>query len=65
MDFEVQEGVRVKDVLVIPKGGIAWGSITEAQPHRRLGRAGQLDLKLDEVRLADGERIPLRAVRDA
>jgi hypothetical protein len=65
VDFEVQEDVRVKDVLVIPKGGIAWGSITEAQPHRRMGRAGKLDLKLDEVRLVDGERIPLRAVRDA
>lgn len=65
VDFEVQEDVKVKDVLVIPKGGIAWGSITEAQPHRRMGRAGKLDLKLDEVRLVDGERIPLRAVRDA
>jgi hypothetical protein len=65
VDFEVAEEVKVKDIVVIPKGGIAWGTITEAQPHRRLGRAGKLDLKVDEVRLLDGERIPVRVVRDA
>jgi len=64
VDFEVEEDVKIKDIVVIPKGGIAWGAITEAQAHRRLGRAGKLDLKIDEVRLLDGERIPLRAVRD-
>src|SRR5260370_4830714 len=65
VDFEVAEEVKVKDVIVIPKGGIAWGTVTEAQPHRRMGRSGKLDLKTNEVRLADGERIPLRAVREA
>jgi hypothetical protein len=65
VDFEIAEEVKVKDVVVIPKGGIAWGTITEAQPHRRMGRSGKLDMKINEVRLADGERIPLRAVREA
>lgn len=65
VDFEVVEDVKEKDVVVIPKGGIAWGTITEAQPHRRMGRAGKLDVKIEQVRLADGEKIPLRAVREA
>ena len=31
VEFEVLEEVRVADVVVIPKGGIAWGTVTEAQ----------------------------------
>jgi hypothetical protein len=65
VDFTVGDDIRVKDTVVIPKGGIAWGTIVEAQPHRRMGRAGKLDVKIEQVRLADGERIPLRAVREA
>ena len=64
MDFEVLEDVLVKDVLVIPKGGIAWGTVTEAQPKRRMARGGKLDVNIDSVRLSDGEKVPLRAVKD-
>jgi hypothetical protein len=38
VEFEVLEEVQVADILVIPKGGIAWGTITEAQPKRRMAR---------------------------
>ena len=65
VDFEVAEDIKVKDQVVIPKGGMAWGTIVTAQEHRRMGRAGKLDVKIEEVRLADGERIPLRADREA
>ena len=64
LDFEVLEDVLVKDTLVIPKGGIAWGTVTEAQPKRRMGRGGKLDVNIDSVRLKDGEKVPLRAVKD-
>src|ERR1700687_2495075 len=40
---------------------MAWGTIVDAKPKRRLGRAGKLDVRIHEVRLADGERAPLRA----
>src|SRR5215470_20295901 len=43
VDFEVLEDVAVNAVLVIPKGSIAIGSVTEAQPKRRMGRAGKLE----------------------
>src|SRR5579863_3222829 len=32
VEFEVLEEIRVADTLIIPKGGIAWGTVTEAQP---------------------------------
>jgi len=64
LDFEVLEDVMVKGTLVVPKGGIAWGTVTEAQPKRRMGRGGKLNVNIDSVRLADGEKVPLRAVKD-
>jgi hypothetical protein len=64
LDFEVLEDVFAKDVLVVPKGGIAWGTVTDAQPKRRMARGGKLDVNIDSVRLADGEKVPLRAVKD-
>ncbi len=42
VDFEVLEDVKVHDVVVIPRGGMAWATVTEAQPKRRMGRAGKL-----------------------
>jgi PEGA domain len=64
LDFEVLEDVMVKGALVVPKGGIAWGTVTDAQPKRRMGRGGKLDVNIDAVRLSDGEKVPLRAVKD-
>ena len=65
VDFEVLEDIKVKDLIVIPRGGIAWATITEAQHKRRMARGGKLNVNIDEVRLADGERAPLRAVKEA
>jgi hypothetical protein len=65
VDFAVVEAVRTHDVVVIPEGGIAWATVTEAQHKRHLGRGGKLNLVIDRVRLADGERAPLRAVKEA
>jgi hypothetical protein len=65
VDFEVLEDIVVKDVIVIPRGGLALGTVTDAQPKRRMGRGGKLDVNIDDVRLADGEKVPLRAVKEA
>lgn len=64
LDFEVLEDIRVDGALVVPKGGIAWGTVTEAQAKRRMGRGGKLNVNIDSVRLVDGEKVPLRAVKD-
>ena len=62
--FEVTEEVDVMGVAVIPKGAVALATITEAQPKRRMGRGGKLDVNVDSVRLLDGEKAQLRAVKD-
>ena len=64
VDFEVLEDVKVKDLIVIPRGGIAWGTVTEAQAKRRMARGGKLNVNIDDVRLADGEKVALRAVKE-
>jgi hypothetical protein len=64
VDFEVLEDVKVKDVIVVPRGGIALATITEAQHKRRMARGGKLNVNIDDVRLADGEKAPLRAVKE-
>ncbi len=64
VDFEVLEEVKIHDVVVIPRGGTAWGTVTEAQPKRRMGRAGKLNINIDNVRLTSGEKVALRAIKD-
>ena len=65
VDFEVLEDIKVKDVIVVPRGGLALATITEAQHKRRMARGGKLDVNIDDVRLLDGEKAPLRAVKEA
>jgi hypothetical protein len=65
VDFEVLEDIKVKDVIVVPRGGLALATITEAQHKRRMARGGKLDVNIDDVRLIDGEKAPLRAVKEA
>jgi PEGA domain len=64
VDFEVLEEVKIHDVIVVPRGGMAWGTVTEAQSKRRMGRGGKLNINIDNVRLASAEKVPLRAVKD-
>lgn len=64
IDFDVLEEIKVNDVVVVPKGAIAWGTVTQAKPKGRMGRGGKLDINIDAVRLADGEKAALRGVRE-
>ena len=65
VDFEVAEEVSVNRIVVIPKDSPASGSVITAQKKRRMGRAGKVDVSIDGVRLADGERATLRAVKES
>ncbi len=64
VDFEVLEEVQVNGVVVIPKGGLAFATVTEAQAKRRMARGGKLDINIDYVRLASQEKAALRAVKE-
>ncbi|HZS04455.1 MAG TPA: PEGA domain-containing protein [Blastocatellia bacterium] len=62
VDFEVLEPVVMDEKIVIQQGAIALGTVIEAEPKRRMGRTGKLSVRIDSVFLADGQRVPLRAV---
>ncbi len=63
VDFEVLEDVMLDGTLVVPKGGLAFATVTEAQSKRRMARGGKLDINIDYVRLVSNEKAALRAVR--
>jgi TonB family protein len=62
VDFESVQEVRLNGVVVIPKGGLAFGTVTEVGRTRKMARAGSLEIELRDLRLLDGERVGLRAV---
>lgn len=64
IDFEVLEDVSVNGTLVIPKGGLAFATVTEAQAKRRMARGGKLDINIDYVKLVSSDKAALRAVKD-
>lgn len=64
IDFEVLEDVKIGDVIVIPRGGVALGTVTQAKPKGRMGKGGKLDITIDSVRLVSGEKAALRAVKE-
>src|SRR2546427_6731420 len=47
-----------------PMRRFAWATVTEAQSKRRMGRAGKLNINVDSVRLANGQKVALRAVKE-
>src|SRR5207249_3004354 len=55
VDFEVLDEIKVADVVVVPKGGLALGTVTQVEQKKRMGRGGKLNINIDHVRLIDGE----------
>ncbi|MCU1323375.1 MAG: hypothetical protein JWM43_3024 [Acidobacteriaceae bacterium] len=62
--FEVTDDVVVQGVTILAKGASALATVTEANSKKSLGRGGKLNVNVDSARLADGEKVQLRAVRD-
>jgi len=62
--FEVVEDIKVDDVVVLPKGATAIGTVTEADHKKSMGRGGKLNLSITYARLADTEKAALRATQD-
>src|SRR6202795_206030 len=64
VDFETLDDITVNGTLVIPKGGLAFATVTEAQAKRRMARGGKLDINIYYVKLVSGDKAALRAVKD-
>jgi hypothetical protein len=65
VDFEVLDDLKVDDVLIVPRGGTSIATVTQAQSKRRMARGGKLDVNIDYVRLANGDKVALRAVKES
>jgi len=61
VNFEVSQGVIVGGVTVIAKGAPGFGAVTEAEPKKRMGKAGKLNVSVNSVVLANNEKIILRS----
>jgi hypothetical protein len=64
VDFEVLEDVTVDGTLVVARDATAIGTVTLAQAKRRMARGGKLDVEIDYVRLVNGDKVTLRAVKE-
>jgi hypothetical protein len=62
--FEVVEEIKIDGVVVLPKGATAIGTVTECNAKKSMGRAGKLNMNISYARLADQEKVALRATQD-
>ena len=62
--LEVAEPVLVGNLAAIPQRSLVEATVTMAQAGRSMGRGGNLELKIENVRLADGELVPVRALKE-
>jgi hypothetical protein len=61
VNFEVTQDVIAGGVTIISKGAPAVGAVTEAEPKKRMGKAGKLNVSVASVLLANNEKIALRS----
>ncbi|MFN7928454.1 MAG: PEGA domain-containing protein [Blastocatellia bacterium] len=61
ISFQVLDEIKVDDVVVIAEGAPAWGTITEAEGKKTMGRGGKLAVQIDYVKAVDGSKVPLRS----
>lgn len=61
VDFEVTQDVVVRGITLIHQGAPAVGTVTEAEPKRRMGRGGKLSVSVTYVRVGKLEKVPLHA----
>jgi hypothetical protein len=65
VDFVVARDVSLGGFTIIQAGTMARGHVTGVKGRRVLGIGGKVCLKLDSVELVNGERVALRATKDA
>ena len=63
VDFVSVDDIFVDDKLVIKQNARVTATIEDAEHAKSLGKEGSLRIAFVNVRAADGQRIPLRAVR--
>ena len=62
--FQVTDDVVIDGVLVIKKGAIGWGQISEAEKAKNFDRAARLDFTIDHITAVNGQIAPVRNYRE-
>src|ERR1044072_4026076 len=61
LTFKVSEDVKVGDKVVIAKGALVKGSITQAKKAGMMGKGGSLGIRVDSTTTVDGQTLKLRS----
>ena len=59
--FDVVNDVVVGGVTVLRRGSHATGLVTQAKDSRTMGRAGKLSFTINDIKLNNGDKVPVRA----
>jgi hypothetical protein len=60
VDFEVLDEVVVGGQIVIERGSVVIGAVTDVEAKRQRARGGKLDVALEYTHLVNGEKVALR-----
>ncbi len=64
VNCEVVDEINLENTAIIPKGAAALATVTAVQPKRGIGRGAKVDISIEYVQLANGNKAPLRAAQD-
>ena len=63
LTFKVEDDVKVNGQLVIAEGTVVKGTVANAKKSGRLGKGGQLGIRVETTTAVDGQKIKLRATK--
>jgi hypothetical protein len=63
VDFKVDEDVSINGRVVIAKGTLVKGIVSEAEKSGRMGKSGKLNIRVESTTTVDGQKIKLRAAK--
>ena len=63
VDFKVDEDVAINGVVVIARGTLVKGEVTNAEHNGHFGKSGKLSIRVSSTTSVDGQSIKLRAAR--
>ena len=61
--FRVEEDIIIDGVVVIAKGALVKGSVTNSKKSGFFGKGGQLNIRVDSTETVDKQKIKLRAAK--
>ena len=63
VDFKVDEDLAINGVVVIAKGTLVKGEVTNAEHNGHFGKSGKLSIRVSSTTSVDGQSVKLRAAR--